>query len=109
MDNKILRVIVDANQFCALEDCDPLDFADHYEDYFVYMREVLSNQYKVPCIVEYCSGGRCAVEFRCDGDKGYKLSKQVFEEYSSGGVVDIDFNQFMESAVFFDENNESEG
>ena len=34
MDNRILRVIVDANQFCALEECDPLEFADHYEDYF---------------------------------------------------------------------------
>ncbi|MCP4268758.1 MAG: hypothetical protein GY777_24790 [Candidatus Brocadiaceae bacterium] len=97
MDNKILRIIVDANQFCALEECDPLDFADHYEDYFKYMRETLSKKYKVPCIVEYCSGGRCAVEFRCDGDKGYKLGKQVFEEYASDDAGVISFSEFVDN------------
>jgi len=104
MDNRILRIIVDANQFCALEECDPLDFADYYEDYFVYMREVLSKQYKVPCIVEYCSGGRCAVEFRCESDQGYKLAKQVFNDNSNNNINVISFGEFVDN-----ENNESEG
>jgi hypothetical protein len=97
MDNPILRVIVDANQFCALEECDALDFADHYEDYFVYMRDDLSNEYNVPCIIEYCSGGRCSLEFRCDGDKGYKLAKQVLEEYTTNKSSMLGFNEFIDN------------
>jgi len=96
MNNKILRIIVDANQFCALEECDPLDFADHYEDYFKYMREALSKKYKVPCVLEYCSGGYCAVSFRCDG-AGYRLDKIVFEEYANNNAGVIDFNEFVEN------------
>tara|TARA_R100000789_G_C2999593_1_gene148414 strand:+ start:373 stop:678 length:306 start_codon:yes stop_codon:yes gene_type:complete len=97
MNNKILRIIVDANQFCALEECDPLDFADHYEDYFKYMREALSKKYKVPCIVEYCSGGYCAVHYRCDGDDGSKLRKQVVEDSFNSEIGIISFSEFVEN------------
>ena len=104
MDNKTLRIIVDANQFCALEECDPVDFADHYEDYFVYMREALSKKYKVPCVIEYCSGGYCAVYYSCNGND-FKLCKQVVEDNFNGKTGVIDFNEFVESSHLTDDEN----